>query len=140
MTQPELNAPQIRTHYENATPEDLAKVVHGELARRVSSCPTLDVLIDLFRSMYFASLKTEESKPVAFHIVYLDPGNPDPEPPENKVHNRWSCVRLGEPVPLIGSNFLKISAASDPRTSSFAVHHSHEEGLVVWGLIDQGNS
>jgi hypothetical protein len=131
---------QPRTVPQSYSAKDLAEAVHLELLRRSASSPSLEVLIELFESMYIASLKTEESKPVTFHVVYLDPNNPDPRPPGVTVHNRWSCVTLGETVPLNGANFLKIAVASDPRTSSFAVHHDSNKGLVVWGLIDQGNS
>jgi len=71
--------------------------------------------------MYFASLKTEESKPVLFHIVYLDPEKPDPKPPKTLVHDRWRCVQLFPPIALNSASFAKIAPASDPRTSAFAV-------------------
>jgi hypothetical protein len=90
--------------------------------------------------MYFASLKTEESKPVLFHVAYVDPQKPDPKPPKTTVHDRWRCVRLSPPIALNSTNLLKIAPASDPRTSSFAVHHDPDGRLTVWGLIDQGNS
>lgn len=121
-------------------PKDLATAVHAELLRRQASPPALEVLIELFESMYFTSLKTEESRPVLFHVVYLDPERPDPKPPKRQVHDRWSCVRLTNPVALDSANFVKIAPASDPRTSSFAVYHNTEGRLIVWGLVDQGNS
>jgi hypothetical protein len=74
-------------------------------------------MVELFESMYFASLKTEESKPVLFHVAYIDPQKPDPSPPKTLVHNRWSCVRLSPPIPMSSGNFAKIAPASDPRTS-----------------------
>ena len=114
--------------------------MHLELLRRGAAPPPLEVLVELFESMYFASLKTEESKPVLFHVAYVDPRKPDPKPPKTTVHDRWSCVRLSTPIPLSSANFVKIAPASDPRTSSFAVYHDTIGGLAVWGLIDQGNS
>lgn len=124
---------------QSRSPKDLASAVHWELLRRSASPPPLEVLIELFESMYFTSLKTEESRPVLFHVVYLDPEKPDPKPPQRLVHDRWSCVRLANPVALNSANFVKIAPASDPRTSSFAVYHDNEGRLVVWGLVDQGN-
>ncbi len=114
--------------------------VHSELVNRRTNPPPLEVLVELFESMYFASLKTEESKPVLFHVAYIDPQKPDPSPPKTLVHNRWSCVRLSPPIPMSSGNFVKIAPASDPRTSSFAVFHGADGRLTVWGLIDQGNS
>jgi sensor domain DACNV-containing protein len=119
---------------------DLATAVESELVRRSLPNPGQAILIELFEAMFFTSLKTEESEPVLFHIVYLDPEKPDPNPPERLVHDRWSCVRLEPPVALNGSNFVKIAAASDPRTSSFAVYHDDQQRLTVWGLVDQGNT
>jgi hypothetical protein len=121
-------------------PKDLAALVYSELQRGGAGPPNLEVLVDLFEVMYFASLKTEETMPVVFHIVYVDPERPDPKPPERLVHDRWSCVKLGSPIPLRSRDFLKIASASDPRTSSFAVFSDPFGQLNVWGLIDQGNS
>jgi hypothetical protein len=140
MNTPQPISPAGRADRQSRFPRDLADIVHSELARRTTNYPNLDVLAELFEAMYFASMKTEESEPVAFHVVYLDPANPDPSPPGRIVHNRWSCVPLKESVLLSGRNFLKIAAASDPRTSSFAVHQDSDGRLAVWGLIDQGNS
>jgi hypothetical protein len=89
--------------------------------------------------MFFASIRTEESQPITFHIAYLDPADPDPNPPRRKVQDRWSCVALGVRVPFTLSAITKLAKASDPRSSSLAVFQD-EEGLFIWGLIDQGNS
>ncbi|MGC2311637.1 MAG: putative sensor domain DACNV-containing protein, partial [Candidatus Acidiferrales bacterium] len=131
-----LIAPSAQSYF----PKDLASAVYSELLRRNTNPPTLDVLIELFESMYFASLKTEESKPVLFHVAYVDPEKSDPTPPKTLVHDRWKCVRLTPPIPLSSANLVKIAPASDPRTSSFAVNHDANGRLTVWGLIDQGNS
>ena len=122
----------------NSSPKNLAEVVYSELKSRGSACPRLEVLIDLFESMYFASLSTEESNLITFDIVYIDPDNPDPKPPRRIVKDRWSYVRLAEAIPVTVSNLVKIANASDPRTSSFAVYHDKRGHLSVWGLIDQG--
>ena len=121
------------------TPTDLALAVHQELFRRSAGSPPLAVLVELFESMYYTSLKTEEGQPVLFHVVYLDPEKSDPKPPKRLVHDRWSCVRLTNPIALNSANFVKVAPASDPRTSSFAVYHDSDQRLMVWGLVDQGN-
>lgn len=118
---------------------DLAESVYSELKERSSSSLNLKILLDLFESMYFASLKTEESQPITSHIVYLDPDNPDPNPPKVIVRDRWRCIRLAEPIPITIPNLVKIAKASDPRTSSLAVYQDVSERLWIWGLIDQGN-
>lgn len=123
----------------NKLPSDFAKVVCEELEKRVSNCPQVDTLIDLFELMFFASLKTEEQQPITFHIVYLDPEAPDPKPPKNIVKDRWSYVKFAEPISATISNFIKIAEASDPRTSSLAIYSDKKGKLFIWGLIDQGN-
>jgi hypothetical protein len=123
----------------NSSPKDLAIAVYTELVSRSVSQPGLETLIELFESMFFASLQTEESEPVVFHVVYLDPENPDPKPPDYPPHDRWSCVRFSEPLAFGSRDFIKMAGASDPRTSSFALHKDSSGRLIVWGLIDQGN-
>ena len=140
MTEIPMNSFLTNVGRQSQSPKDLALAVHSELMNRRTSPPPLDVLVELFESMYFASLKTEESKPVLFHVAYVDPQRPDPRPPKTLVHNRWSCVLLSPPIAMNSANFGKIAPASDPRTSSFAVFHGADGRLTVWGLIDQGNS
>ncbi|HXM36445.1 MAG TPA: hypothetical protein VN920_14725 [Pyrinomonadaceae bacterium] len=140
MTDTSVNSSLTTLGRQSHSPKDLALAVHSELVNRRTSPPPLEVLVELFESMYFASLKTEESKPVLFHVAYVDSQKPDPSPPKTLVHNRWSCVRLSPPIAMSSASFVKIAPASDPRTSSFAVFHGADGRLTVWGLIDQGNS
>ncbi len=125
----------------NSFPVDLAKAVHLELQRLQVVSPELGILVDLFEALYFASLKTEELQPITCYIVYLDPANPDPKPPKRILKDRWSCVRLVNPIPVTTGNLVKLAKASDPRTSSFAVYPDPKINgqLSIWGLIDQGN-
>lgn len=123
----------------NQFPKDFAEAVISVLKLKASVSVKPEVLIDLFESMFFASFKTEESDPIVFHIVYIDPDEPDPNPPKNMPKDRWSYVRFAKPIPVNVSNLIKIAKASDPRTSSLAIY-AHEKGrLAIWGLIDQGN-
>ncbi len=101
----------------NLNYHDLSRAVRSELAKRKVECPSLDVLDKLFHAMYYASLRTEESEPVTFHIVYLDPNNPDPDPPARIRNDRWMFVRLDQAILISITNLIKIAKASDPRTS-----------------------
>jgi hypothetical protein len=123
----------------NRTPKDLARAVRTELKRN-GTCPKLSILVELFETMYYASLKTEESTKISFHLVYLDPTDPDPEPPSRITKNRWIVVQLAERIRLTVSNLVKLAHASEPRTSSFAVYHDERGRLFVWGFVDQGGS
>ena len=121
-------------------PSDLAEVVFHELRRRNDgACPSLEVLTNLFESMYFASLGTEEGEPIRFYVVYLDPANPDPQPPAHPAPDRWSSVRFGASLPATIPNLVKLALASTPRTSALALYHDANGRLFVWGLVDLGN-
>ena len=119
-------------------PADLARAVQSEIKRR-SGVPSLEALISLFETMFFASIKTEESEPIIFNIVYLNPDNPDPNPPKRILQDRWENVKLKRRKILNLSNAIKLARASDPRTSSLAVYHDEKDDIFIWGLIDQGN-
>ena len=123
-----------RTKY----PAHLARAVHSEIKRN-NAAPSLKVLISLFETIYFASIKTEEAEPVIFNIVYLDYENPDPDPPGRIVQDRWKCVKFSQSIIFNLSNAIKLAMASDPRTSSLALYHDENDDLYIWGLIDQGN-
>lgn len=125
---------------QNRTPRDLARAVHAELTRKSETYPRLAILVNLFETMYYASLQTEESERISFHMVYLDPTDPDPEPQSQITKDRWMVVQLADPIPLTTANLIKLANASDPRTSSFAIYHDEQGHLFVWGFVDQGGS
>ena len=120
-----------------ASPRDFARRLAREFHKRDLDGPTETTLIDLCEAMYYASLRTEESEAIAFSVVYMDPREPDPSPPERIVRDRWSPIRLNNPIPATDANFAKLAQASDPRTSSFAVYGRPRRKLTIWGLIDQ---
>jgi hypothetical protein len=123
----------------NKTPQHLAESVCAELRKRHVAVPDEKIIIDLFETMYYSSLRTEESEPITFHVVFLDPAQPDPKPPRNPVRDRWSYVPFAEPIPFSVSNLVKIAKSSDLRTSSFVVWPNKEHALCIWGLVDQQN-
>lgn len=120
-------------------PEDIAKAVFSEVKKRNDIYPSEDLLIELFEILYFASIKTEEAEPIVFNIVYLDPDDPDPDPPERLVRDRWGYVEFSEQIELNIPNVIKLAKASDPRSSSLAIYDNQGDELMIWGLIDQGN-
>ena len=122
---------------QTATPRELAQAVRGELAKRSRVAPELEVLVKIFEVMYYTSLLTEESKPLTYQLIYLNPQEPDPEPPRRVVRDRWSFVRLTTPIAFTISEVKKIARSSDPRTSAFVVHPDESGDLFIWGFIDQ---
>src|SRR5438874_4318140 len=93
-------------------PKDLACALRDELRDRGRRAPALKRLTTLLEAMYFASLQTEEAEALRFHVVYLDSRNPDPNSPHRIVKDRWSYIRLDQPVKLTDSNLVKIAKAS----------------------------
>ena len=123
----------------NKTPRNLAESVCSELRRRRASVPDEEIIVDLMETMYYSSLRTEESEPVIFHVVYLDPEQPDPKPPRNPPKDRWSYIPFAEPILFSVSNVVKIAKSTDLRTSSFVVWPDKDGKLFIWGLVDQQN-
>lgn len=121
-----------------ATTLDLAKAVSLGLKKRATA-PDLDVLAEIFEVMFGASLRTEEGAPVRFSIAYVNPLDPDPQPPVFPPANRWSCTPFESPLDWTITNILKLATASDPRGSSLAIYQVGDR-LQIWGLIDQQNA
>lgn len=124
---------------EYATAADLATFTHDQLESHQRPSPGVSTLTALFRAMYAASMATEEGQEITFELTWINPDNPDPDPPQRIVADRWSSFPFTSRIPLTTRALVKAAKATDPRTSSFAVYTSAEEPLFVWGLVDQGN-
>jgi hypothetical protein len=123
----------------NKTPRNLAECVCAELRKRHVRIPDERIIIDLFETMYYSSLRTEESEPVTFHMVFMNPAQPEPRTPKYRVRDRWSYVPFAHPVLFSVPNLVKIAKSSELRTSSFVVWPDKEHALYIWGLVDQQN-
>ncbi len=99
--------------------------------------PPEAALTDLFATMFFASLQTEEGRATRFDVVYLNPDNPDPEPPQRLRRDRWRFVAFSCPLECTVESVTKLAQASDPRSSAFVVY-ARGTKMQVWGLVDQG--
>ena len=123
----------------NKTPRNLAESICAELRKRRAAVPDERIVIDLMETMYYSSLRTEESEPVIFHMVYMDPAQPDPKPPRNPAKDRWSFIPFTDPIPFSVSSVVKIAKSTDLRTSSFVIWPDKSDKLYIWGLVDQQN-
>jgi hypothetical protein len=122
------------------TVQDLAAEVHTQLGIHSRPSPGPKILSDLFRAMYAASMVTEQGQPVIFELTWIDPDNPDPDPPGRFVADRWTTVPLSEQIPISARSLVTVAKATDPRTSSFAVYApDNEPPIAIWGIVDQGN-
>jgi hypothetical protein len=118
-------------------PVDLAAHVHGQLTHRNESPPSMKVLTRLFETLYFASLKSEETEPISCRVAFISRKRPDPQPPERIVPDRWQFFPLDDDLPLTVRNLVKLSTAVDPWGSTLAVDTDSDGKLRIWGLIDQ---
>lgn len=123
----------------NATTADLARVVFNKLkgAKTTTPLPNQKVLNNLFETLFYASLKTEESDYIKVTISLINSKNPDPKPPKRMVKDRWKYIRFNEQIPFNVENIVKLSKAADPWSSSLAVDYNSKNELFIWGLIDQ---
>jgi hypothetical protein len=122
-----------------STADDLAAFTNSELEDRNLPSPGTERLTDLFRIAYAASMATEEGQPITFEITWIDPENPDPDPPKRILADRWTTVPFTSRLILDTRALVKAAKATDPRTSAFAAYASKDETPFIWGLVDQGN-
>jgi hypothetical protein len=118
-------------------PADLATHVRSQLIDRKERSPSQVVLTKLLETMYFASLKREETEPISCRIAFVSRKRPDPSPPKRIVPDRWQAFSLDEDLPLTVRNLTKLSSAVDPWGSTLAVDADSDGQLRIWGLIDQ---
>ncbi len=99
--------------------------------------PNEDILDELFEILFYTSLKTEEGQFIRVTITFIDPKNPDPEPPKYIDANRWKFVRFSNQFEFSVKNLVKLSKAADVWSSSLAVYYNDNNNLIIWGMIDQ---
>lgn len=118
------------------TPHDLAVFVYGRL-NDDKHRPQIEVLDVLFQTLFLTSLKTEEGTPVICSVAFVDPKDPDPDPPGYLRDPRWSYTPLDNPVEYTVGQLAKIAMATDPSLSCLGVYPDRKGRLKIWGLFDQ---
>jgi len=122
----------------NATPGDLAQYVYDELQRSKikDKKPSLKVLTELFETLYFTSLKTEEGQFIKLIVTLLDHEKIKPEE-EDDQYDDWKFYAFETAEILSIKNLVKLSKAVDPWSSSLSVYYDNTEDLYIYGMIDQ---
>src|SRR5438874_13365279 len=117
-------------------PSDLARLVRANLESCGAKTPDLDLLTQLLEVAYFASMRTEEGRTIQCIITFLDPQSPELKRSDDSGEDKWSVVKLGQPIALTADNLVKLSKASAEWASMLAVHPDGSGRLRIWGLID----
>ena len=122
------------------TAQDLAAEVHSQLGLHSRPSPGPKVLSELFRAMYAASMVTDAGQPITLELTWIDPGQPDRNPPGQATADRWTTVPFSGQIPVTATSLVEMAKAADPRTSSFAVYAPDDEPpIAIWGMVDRGN-
>ena len=118
-------------------PYHLAKLVARDLTARGIDAPPEPVLLKLFETLYFASLKTDEARPCRCTVNYLDPAFAKQQQTDHSEPDGSMVVPFETPIAFDVRSLLKLADAADPNVSSIAVFCDDDERLMIWGLVDQ---
>ncbi len=121
------------THY----PANLAKLVTARLRGDRADAPSEAVLTRLLETLYFASLKTDEGRPILCTVNYVDPAQAGPSTSGHRPADAWSHVPFERPLPFDVRTLTKLARAADPAVSSLAVFRDKRNKLYIWGMVDQ---
>ena len=118
-------------------PGHLAKLVALRLAGEHGHAPPEVVLTRLLETLYFASLKTDEGRPIFCTVNYVDPEEPARTFSARRPVDCWSHVPFDRPLPFDVRTLSKLARAADPEVSSLAVFRDRKNKLYIWGMVDQ---
>ncbi len=118
-------------------PYHLAKLVTERLSTEDTNGPSDKILLRLFETLYFASLKTDESRPCRCTVNYVDPADPSQRSATEDQAGGWTVIPFERPLVLDVRSLLKLAEAADPTVSSLAVFSDEDGDLYIWGMVDQ---
>ena len=120
------------------TPDDLANFVFKQLTKaKISVRPSEKVLTELFNTLYYTSLKTEEGQFIKVTATLVDQTRLKDFDEDNDQLDRWQFYAFERPLEFNIKNMVKLSKAADPWSSSLAIYFDDQEELFIYGMIDQ---
>lgn len=123
-------------HRKARYPHHLARLVAARLQADQLPAPPSIVLTRLLETLYFASLKKIEGRPVICTINFADPDRIDPatsqETADRRMHHRFR-----NPLPFDVGTLTSLAKAADPAAASISVFTDRGNRLVIWGMVDQ---
>lgn len=119
------------------TPGDLATFVYAELQRSKikEEKPTEAILKELFNTLYYASLQTEEGQFIKVTVTLFD--HRTAESTEPGQYDQWNFFAFEPEIEFTIKNLVKLSKAADPWSSSLSVYYDENNKLFIYGMIDQ---
>ena len=105
------------------TPGDLATFVYAELQRSKikEEKPTEAILKELFNTLYYASLQTEEGQFIKVTVTLFD--HRSAESTEPGQYDQWNFFAFEPEIEFTIKNLVKLSKAADPWSSSLSVYY-----------------
>jgi hypothetical protein len=94
-------------------------------------------LLVFFKTLYYASMRTEESQQIKVMVSFFNPNSEDLVGDEEDSEDHWSFTSFKEPLQFNEKTLVKLSKAADPWSSAIAVYYDDDENLMNYGLIDQ---
>ncbi|PYF77058.1 putative sensor domain DACNV-containing protein [Pedobacter nutrimenti] len=121
------------------TPNDLAFFVSRELSRsRIKEKkPSEPILRELFNTLFYTSLQTEEGQFIKVTVTLLDHQSIDPLEEGMDRHDNWKFFPFEPAIEFSIKNLIKLSKAADPWSSSLSVYYDEHNKLFIYGMIDQ---
>lgn len=119
------------------TPNDLAGFVFKQLRKSAikEKKPSEAVLKELFNTLYYTSLQTEEGQFIKITVTLLDHNSIEPD--AEQPYDNWNFYPFEPAIPFSIKNLAKLSKAADPESSSLSVYYDEHGDLFIYGMIDQ---
>lgn len=122
---------------EQPSPEALAFLIRETVRRKTKRRLDASALEELVRCAYFASMRTEEARPILSTLAFADPKNPDPNHPGHVRHHRPHFTPFEKQIPLTVRNLAKLAPIAQTAALAIAVYGSRGKPPFIWGLVDQ---